>query len=197
MVVVFWQPISELLLSDLPLGSSDAPRRYYSLVFASIPRVLFGCVVFVAAAVVAFAQVKRKTLSLHCLIAVFSQGYAAGFAHVTPLQMKGTTAAWELLVCAGIGLLISGISDGMSNFFVLVTCVAVAVSWLTFSNVVAALLFLMIYVFLLMVRYSFCVHPVVIRHTCLSVKIRLYRAIGGALSILAPVPLVSTCCHEC
>lgn len=80
------------------------------------------------------------------------QGYIAGYAHVTPLQMKSSTSAWELLVCAGIGLLISGISDGMSNFFVVITCVAVAVSWLTFSNVVAGLLFLMIYLFLLMVH---------------------------------------------
>jgi hypothetical protein len=165
LVVVVWQPNVELLLSLFPLGFPDAPRRYYSLVFASIPRVLFGCVAFIAAAVVAFAQVKRSTPCSHFLINTYSQGYAAGFAHVTPLQMKGTTAAWELLVCAGIGLLISGISDGMSNFFVVVTCVAVAVSWLTFSNVVAALLFLMMYVFLLMVRFTFCVHPVVIRHT--------------------------------
>jgi hypothetical protein len=80
-----------------------------------------------------------------------SQGYVAGFSHVQPLEMRGTTAAWELLVCAGIGLLISGISDGLSNFFVVVTCVAVAVSWLTFSNVTAGLLFLMLYLFLLMV----------------------------------------------
>lgn len=65
--------------------------------------------------------------------------------------MKGTSAAWELLVCTGIGLLVSGISNGLSNFFVVVTCVAVAVSWLTFSNVTAGLLFLMVYLFLLMV----------------------------------------------
>jgi hypothetical protein len=32
--------------------------------------------------------------------------------------MKSTSAAWELLVCIGIGLLISGITDGLSNFFV-------------------------------------------------------------------------------
>jgi hypothetical protein len=79
------------------------------------------------------------------------QGYNAGFAHVPPLQMKGSTAAWEILVCAAIGLLISGIGDGLSNFFAVATCIAVAVSWLTFSNVVAALLFLMIHLFLLMV----------------------------------------------
>lgn len=67
------------------------------------------------------------------------------------MQMKSTSAAWELLVCIGIGLLISGISDGLSNFFVVVTCIAVAVSWLTFSNVPAGLLFLLMYLFLLMV----------------------------------------------
>ncbi len=75
----------------------------------------------------------------------------AGFSHVPPMQMKATSAAWELLVCIGIGLLISGIGDGLSNFFVVVTCVAVAVSWLTFSNVAAGLLFLLLYLFILMV----------------------------------------------
>ena len=77
----------------------------------------------------------------------------SGFSHVPPLEMRGTSAAWELLVCAGIGLLISGISDGLSNFFVVVTCIAVAVSWLTFSNVPAGLLFLLLYLFLLMVSF--------------------------------------------
>jgi hypothetical protein len=124
---------------------------YYSLVFASINRVHCGCVVFAAAAAVAFAQVLRDTPFKFLLLLCTLQGFLAGFAHVTPLQMKGTSAAWELLVCAGIGLLVSGISDGLSNFFVVVTCVAVAVSWLTFSNVTAGLLFLMVYLFLLMV----------------------------------------------
>ncbi len=68
--------------------------------------------------------------------------------------MKATSAAWELLVCIGIGLLISGIGDGLSNFFVVVTCVAVAVSWLTFSNVAAGLLFLLLYLFILMVIFN-------------------------------------------
>jgi hypothetical protein len=70
------------------------------------------------------------------------------------MQMKSTSAAWELLVCIGIGLLISGISDGLSNFFVVVTCIAVAVSWLTFLNVPAGLLFLLLYLFLLMVSLA-------------------------------------------
>lgn len=128
----------------------------------------------------------------------------SGFSHVPPLEMRGTSAAWELLVCAGIGLLISGISDGLSNFFVVITCVAVAVSWLTFSNVTAGLLFLMLYLFLLMVACTsfpctlcsgFCFglfarksHPNLLSLCIL--QIRLYRAIGGALSFLSPIPLV-------
>ena len=50
-----------------------------------------------------------------------------------------------------MGLLVSGISDGMSNFFVVITCIAVAVSWVSFANVTAGLLFLLLYLFLLMV----------------------------------------------
>jgi hypothetical protein len=132
---------------------------YYSLVFASIPRVHLGCVAFIAAAAVLFAQVLSSfLLPLTAVHHAYTsslppQGYSAGFAHVTPMQMKSTSAAWELLVCIGIGLLISGISDGLSNFFVVVTCIAVAVSWLTFSNVPAGLLFLLLYLFLLMVSF--------------------------------------------
>jgi hypothetical protein len=168
---------------------------YYCLVFSSVARLHCGCVVFIAASAVAFAQVSffllRKVFqTLHCAAL---QGYAAGFTYVLPLQMKGLSAAWEILVSLGIALLISGISNGLSNFVVVVTCIAVAVSWLTFSNVTAALLFLMLHLFLLMVStcscniYSFSEFP----HA--SLKIRLYRAIGGPLSFLAPVPLVSDC----
>jgi hypothetical protein len=112
------------------------------------------------------------------------------------MQMKSTSAAWELLVCIGIGLLISGISDGLSNFFVVVTCIAVAVSWLTFSNVPAGLLFLLLYLFLLMVSFTLASASVLFSQIDLNsfhlVKIRLYRAIGGALSFMSPIPLVST-----
>ena len=106
---------------------------YYTLVFASVGRVHCACIVFVSAAAVCFGQ-----------------GYSAGFAYTPPLASKGSVAAWEILVCIGTGLLVSGISDGLSNFFVVITCIAVAVSWVSFSNVTAGLLFLLLYLFLLM-----------------------------------------------
>ncbi len=46
----------------------DSLCMYYSLVFASIPRVHLGCVMFVAAAAVAFAQVS--------FLAFFADGLA-------------------------------------------------------------------------------------------------------------------------
>jgi hypothetical protein len=49
---------------------------YYSLVFASIPRVLCGCVAFVAAAVVLFAQVKSPVLVF--FFVMFSEQHSAG-----------------------------------------------------------------------------------------------------------------------
>ena len=48
----------------LALSFETLSNMYYSLVFASIPRVHIGCVAFVAAAAVVFAQVTGTLLPL-------------------------------------------------------------------------------------------------------------------------------------